>query len=389
MNMHPPQFVIFAAAILALTLAAPASQSREIPAEWVGRYQAKVVSASSGMDGDRTTSFGKGMSQTTLGLQTLACAQDFTMNIDRSGTITGSGRLMYVYQGTAANPTMMLAPAAAAAGVGGLAVNLKDGKQFRDWSFNGQVTPDGEVTINGIPNEPMDLLNVGKWEKHRPWSPLLPVSKSQMRGPFKMKLVSEKGGPPAIRVDQFLQLDDALIRRVHYQAHIFRSDDNVKPVCRHNEPSPPKCAATEYIKTKGVIGVDGIYTVESSRDMKSGESSMTSKAGGGAASAGFSTDSSGNVGWEGEAGLLVGSTQFNPTDGSYSMTVGIGVDTSKLLPGTDNLPSPAKLSEKLELVYDSACGWGIKGTGSVTATGTAGVTMGAGVEGAIFFNKGI
>jgi hypothetical protein len=76
--------------------------------------------------------------------------------------------------------------------------------------------------------------------------------------------------------------------------------------------------------------------------------------------------------------MLSGSAQFNPTDGSYSMSVGVGVDTGAFLPG------PAKLSEKVELVYDSSCGWGIKGTGSVNA-GAAG----AGIEGAIFFNKGL
>lgn len=377
MKTSAPRVATAALAAFAVMLAAPAAQPKDIPAEWVGRYQAKVVSASSGMDGDRATTFGKGMAQTTLTLQTLACAQQFTMDINRYGAITGRGRLMYVYQGTAANPAMMLAPAAAVAGAGGFAVNLKDGRQFRDWSFSGQVTPDGDVTIEGIPNEPMDMLNVGKWEKHRPWSPLPPPNKGQMRGPFKMKLASEKGGPPAIRVEQFLQLDDALIRRVHYQAYIFRSDQNVTPVCRHNEPARPKCAATEYIKTKGVIGVDGGYTIESSRDMKSGETSVTSKVGGDA-TAGFSSDSSGSVGWEGNAGMLVGSTQFNPNDGSYSMTIGVGVDTGKMLPG------PAKLSEKLELVYDSACGWGVKGTGGINA-GAAG----AGVEGAIFFSKGI
>jgi hypothetical protein len=60
------------------------------------------------------------------------------------------------------------------------------------------------------------------------------------------------------------------------------------------------------------------------------------------------------------------------------MTIGVGVDTSSLLPG------PAKLSEKVELVYDSACGWGVKGTGSIN-TGAAS----RGVEGTIFFNKGL
>jgi hypothetical protein len=357
--------------------AQPPAQRDRIPDAWVGRYQAKVVSAKSGFDGDAATTFGKGMTSTTLSLKTLACAQSFDMQVSKSGAITGRGRLMYVYQGGGASPAMMLAPAAAAAGAGGFAVNLKDGKQFRDWNFRGQVAPDGAVEIEGIPDEPMDLLNVGKWEKHRPWSALPPGDKSRMRGPFRMTLASEQGGPPAIRVDQRLPLDDALIRNVHYQAYIFRSDADVTPQCSHAEPARPKCAASEYLKTKGTIGVDGGYTIESSRDMQTGETSVTSKVGGDATK-GFSADSSGNVGYEGSAGMLSGSAQFNPTDGSYSMSVGVGVDTGAFLPG------PAKLSEKVELVYDSSCGWGIKGTGSVNA-GAAG----AGIEGAIFFNKGL
>jgi len=357
--------------------AKPGPQRDRIPDAWVGRYQAKVVSAKSGFDGDASTTFGKGMASTTLSLKTLACAQSFDMRISKSGAITGRGRLMYVYQGGAASPTMMLAPAAAAAGAGGFAVNLKDGRQFRDWTFHGQVAPDGAVEIEGIPNEPMDLLNVGKWEKHRPWSALPADDKAHMRGPFHMTLASEQGGPPAIRVDQRLALGDALIRNVHYQAYIFRSDADVAPQCSHAEPPRPKCAASEYLRTRGVIGVDGGYTIESSRDMKTGETTVTSKVGGDATK-GFSADSSGNVGYEGSAGMLSGSAQFNPTDGSYSMSVGVGVDTSSFLPG------PAKLSEKVELVYDSACGWGVKGTGSVSA-GAAG----AGIEGAIFFNKGV
>ena len=357
--------------------AKPEQRHDRIPDAWVGRWQAKVVSAKSGFDGDAATTFGKGMASTTLSLKTLACAQTFDMQISKSGAITGRGRLMYVYQGGAASPTMMLAPAAAAAGAGGFAVNLKDGRQFRDWNFHGQVSPDGAVEIEGIPDEPMDLLNVGKWEKHRPWSALPADDKAHMRGPFHMTLASEQGGPPAIRVDQRLALGDALIRNVHYQAYIFRSDADVTPQCSHAEPPRPKCAASEYLKTKGTIGVDGGYTIESSRDLKTGETSVTSKVGGDATK-GFSADSAGNVGYEGSAGMLSGSAQFNPTDGSYSMSVGVGVDTGSFLPG------PAKLSEKVELVYDSACGWGVKGTGSVNA-GAAG----AGIEGAIFFSKGV
>ena len=122
----------------------------EIPAAWVGRYQAQVVSATSGKEGDAVSTFGKGLSQTTLMLQTQACAQSFTMDVSRSGAITGRGRIMYVYQGNAGSPMMMMAPAAAAAGAGGFTVNLKDGKQFRDWNFTGQVSPDGTVTINNL-----------------------------------------------------------------------------------------------------------------------------------------------------------------------------------------------------------------------------------------------
>lgn len=362
-------------AIVATSATALAAAPGEIPAAWVGRYQAKVVSATSGKENDAVSTFGKGMTQTTLMLQTQACAQQFTMDVSRSGAITGRGRLMYVYQGNAANPAMMLAPAAAAAGAGGFAVNLKDGRQFRDWTFSGQVSPDGTVEIQGVPDQPMDLLNMGRWEKHRPWSVLPPPDKSKMRGPFRMTLTAGKDAPPAIRVDQVLQLDDALIKRVRYQAYIFRSDADVTPQCQAAVPVAAKCAASEYLKTKGSIGVDGVYTIESSRDLKSGETTTTSKTGGDITK-GFSSDSSGNVGFEGSASALVGSAQFNPTDGSYSMTIGVGVDTGAFLPG------PAKLSEKVELVYDSACGWGIKGTGSIN-----GGAAGAGVEGAIFFTK--
>ncbi|MCU0759808.1 MAG: hypothetical protein MUF07_11530 [Steroidobacteraceae bacterium] len=366
--------------LTAVGAASPASAAPgEIPPAWVGRYQAQVISATSGKEGDAVTSFGKGMTQTTLMLQTQACAQQFTMDVSRSGAISGRGRIMYVYQGNAASPTMMLAPAAAAAGAGGFTVNLRDGRQFRDWNFTGQVAPDGTVTIEGLPGEPMDLLNNGRWEKHRPWSVLPPQDKTKMRGPFVMKLTGgDQAGPPAIRVDQQLQLDDALIKKVRYRAFIVRSDQDIRPQCEAAVPAAPKCAASEYLRTKGSVGVDGAYTIESSRDLKSGETSTTSKVGGGEATAGFSSDSSGNVGWEGNAGALVGSTQFNPTDGSYSMTIGVGVDTGSFLPG------PAKLSEKVELVYDSGCGWGIKGTGSINA-GAAG----AGVEGAIFFTKAL
>lgn len=361
------------------------SRKDKIPDAWVGRYQARYIRATSGMDGDSSTAFGKGKTQTTLNLKTMACAQQFSMDISASGAIEGGGRIMYVYQGTTAIPAAMLAPGLP--GAGGYAANLKDGKQFREWTFSGRVSPDGAVEINGIPNEPMDLLNVGKWEKRKPWSALPPDGPgAAMRGPFHMTLSSESGGPPAIRVEQFLALGDALIKRVHYQAYIFRSDSSVTPDCRAIEPVKTTCPASEYLKAKGTIGVDGVYTVETSKDFKAGKTfkdtaadkgATTSKVGGNT-----SLGSDNNMSVEGSWGAIVGSTQFNPTDGAYQMTVGVGLDTGKILPG------PAKLSEKMELVYDSACGWGIKGTLGVSASAGAG-SAGGGVEGVIYFNKGI
>ncbi|MET0281554.1 MAG: hypothetical protein ABW278_10585 [Steroidobacteraceae bacterium] len=375
--MNAPRVSAAVAAILVAHPALPAS--REIPAEWVGRYQAKVVSASSGMDNDASTSFGgEGVPQTNFHVQTLACATEFSMDISRSGAISGRGKIMYVYRGNAGNAMTMLAPGAVGA-PGGFAMNLKDGKQYRDWNFTGSVTPDGAVEINGIPDTAMDYLNSGKWEKHRPWSALPATDKDHMRGPFKLQLANEKGekGPvPAIRVDRFLQLDDALIRRVRYQTIIQRSDANIVPACKLDEPAPPKCPATEYLKTKAKIGVEGIYTVESSRDLQSGQTSVNSEVGGGM-TGGFSGDSSGGVQWEGGAGPMTGTLQMNPADGSYSVSVGVGVDTGSVLPG------PFKLSEKLELVYDSACGFGIKGTGEIGAGATSNE-----VEGVIFLTKG-
>lgn len=370
---------IGAAATAALFSLPAVTASQQIPDEWVGRYQAKVVSASSGMDNDANTSFGgKGVPQTNFNVQTLACATEFTMDISRNGGITGRGKIMYVYRGRAGNAMTMLAPGAVGA-PGGFSMNLKDGKQYRDWNFTGTVSPSGDVEINGIPDTPMDYLNSGKWEKHRPWSALPATDKDHMRGPFKLKLANEKGekGPvPAIRVDRFLQLDDPLIKRVRYQTIITRSDANIVPACKFDEPAPPKCPATEYIKTKAKIGVEGIYSIESSRDMKSGETSVGSKVGG-EMTGGFSGDSSGGVQWEGGAGPMVGSLQMNPSDGSYSVSMGVGVDTGSVLPG------PFKLSQKLELVYDSACGIGIKGSGDINAG-----TQGSGVEGVIFLTKG-
>ncbi len=44
---------------------------------------------------------------------------------------------------------------------------------------------------------------------------------------------------------------------------------------------------------------------------------------------------------------------------------------------------PAKIKEKLELTYDSKCGWGIKGTVGGGAFGGS-----AAIEGCVFLTKG-
>ena len=159
-----------AMAVAAALLALPAvAASPGIPAEWVGRYQAKVVSASSGMNWGRHDDIrrrqcaGHHLQCADPGLrhrihhghqsqrQHQRARQDH-VRVSRQGgqsaDSAGAGRHRR--------------------GPGRLSVNLKDGKQFRDWTFTGTVTPDGTVEINGIPDTPMDYLNTGKWEKHRP-----------------------------------------------------------------------------------------------------------------------------------------------------------------------------------------------------------------------------
>ena len=89
-----------------------------------------------------------------------------------------------------------------------------------------------------------------------------------------------------------------------------------------------------------------------------------------------------NVSGEWSAGLATGSAEFH-TDGSYEVTIGVGAEV-----GLFSKSSPVKLSEKIELVYDSKCGWGVKGGASIGAEG-AGSKYGASVEGVIFFNKGL
>lgn len=367
--------------------AKPGSASRPqggvFPPEWVGHYEARYVRARSGENAkEASTAFGQGLTGTNVNLQTLACAKEFSMDISSTGSVTGRGRIMYVYQGKALNPMMGLMPTVGTVGMGGFAVNLKDGYQIRDWTFSGTVDPQGRAEIQGIPQQELDLLNVGQWQKIKTWSPLPPdAAGAAMRGPFHMTLATGKESGPHIRVDQWLNLGDKLIRRVHYEAFIVKSSQAITPDCKYEKPAEAKCPASEYIKTKVSLSPHEGVTVEASTTFTKGQGGVeqqgetTTKVGTDA----VNVDTSGKFSVEGSKGMFTGSAEFNPTDGSYAVSVGVGVDTSQVLKD-----APASISQKIELVYDSKCGWGIKGTMS----GKAG-KFGAGVEGAVFFNKGV
>lgn len=358
-------------------------KDKPFPPEWVGHYEAKYVRARSGENAqEANTQFGKGMIGTNINLQTLACAKEFSMDISNEGAITGHGKVMYVYQGKAVNPMMGLTPAPLMVGQGGFGANLKGGYQLRDWSFNGRVDADGKVEIQGLPQGQLDLFNVGKWQKISTWSPLPPDAPgAAMRGPFHMTLATGKESGPLIRADQWLNLNDKLIKKVHYQAFIVKSAQKLTPDCQYVKAAEPKCPASEYIKTKVSMTPHEGVTVEASTTYTKGQGGVESqqetstKVG----TDSINVDTSGKISAEGSKGMFTGSAEFNPTDGSYAVSVGVGVDTSEVLKG-----SPASVSEKIELVYDSKCGWGIKGT-----MGAKAGKAGAGVEGAVYFSKGI
>lgn len=358
-------------------------KDKPFPPEWVGHYEAKYVRARSGENAkEASTQFGKGMTGTNVNLQTLACAKEFSMDISNAGTLTGHGKVMFVYQGKAANPMLGLTPAPLMAGQGGFGTNLKGGYQIRDWTFTGKVDTKGNVEVQGMPEGKLDLLNVGQWQKISPWSPLPPDAPgAAMRGPFHMILATGRESGPLIRVDQWLNLNDKLIRKVHYQAFIVKSAQKITPDCNYEKPKEPKCPASEYIKTKVSMTPHEGVTVEASTTYTKGQGGVdqqqetSTKVG----TDSINVDTSGKISAEGSKGMFTGSAEFNPTDGSYAVSVGVGIDTSSVLKG-----APASISEKVELVYDSKCGWGIKGT-----LGAKAGKVGAGVEGAVYFNKGI
>lgn len=340
-------------------------------AQWEGHYEADAVSARSGETAkEANTTFGKDLAQTTINLQTLACAKDFSMDISKSGQITGTGKVMYVYQGSAGGPVTGMAPAPLAAMHGGFGTNLKDGFQLRDWSFTGTVDAEGNVEISGMPSGELDLYNVGKWQKIKTWSPFPPdAAGAAMKGPFHMKIVNDEKMGPVIKVDQWLELGDKLIRRVHYRAYIYRSDADVTPDCKTLGADPvAKCPATEFIKTKVAFNPRQNISIEQSTTYAPGQEAQQEMAV--------------NVVAEHEMGPVTAEAEFHQ-DGSYEFSVGVGVDTESLTHG-----GPFKFSEKLALVYDSKCGWGVKASAGAEMEGL-GTKSGVSVEGVIFFNKGL
>lgn len=346
-------------------------EKRDKLAQWEGHYEADAVSARSGETAkEANTTFGKDLAQTTINLQTLACAKEFSMDISKSGNITGSGKVMYVYQGSAGGPVTGMSPAPLTALYGGFGTNLKDGFQLRDWSFTGTVDEEGNVEISGMPSGDLDLYNVGEWQKKKTWSPFPPdAAGAAMKGPFHMKIVNDEKMGPVIKVDQWLELGDKLIRRVHYRAYIYRSETDVTPDCKTLGADPvAKCPATEFIKTKVSFNPRENISIEQSTTYAPGQEAQQEMAV--------------NIVAEHDFGPFTGEAEFHQ-DGSYEFSIGVGVDTESLTHG-----GPFKLSEKLALVYDSKCGWGVKASAGAEMEGLD-TKAGVSVEGVIFFNKGM
>ena len=190
-----------------------------------------------------------------------------------------------------------------------------------------------------------------------------------MKGPFHMKLVNDVKMGPVIKVDQWLELGDKLIRRVHYRAYIYRSDGDITPDCKTLGADPqPKCPASEFIKTKVSFNPRENISIEQSTTYAPGQTAQQEMAV--------------NVVAEHDLGPLSAAAEFHQ-DGSYEFSIGVGVDTEDLTHG-----GPFKFGEKLDLVYDSKCGWGVKASAGVEMGGF-GTKTGASVEGVIFFNKGL
>jgi Flp pilus assembly protein TadD len=354
---------------------APDFNEAPIPAAWVGHYEADYVRGKT----LHIKQYGSGMTGTNVREDILTCTKSFSMDIDQAGNITGQAKVMYVYLGKAMNPAMSMAPGFMVAKYGNFMATIKDGSEILDFNFTGKVDSKGIVEINGMPEGQLDFYNAGQWQKINPWN-VLPPPDNNPRGAARMQLATEKkSGIPSIYINRVVKFSADMT--LTYQAYIKKSDTPITCDCKLLEPPKPTCPASQYLKAKASVGADGHMTVETSHDLQTGDNTTTTKVSGGAEAAGVSAtgsvDAAGNVSVEGSVGMLVGSEQYNMVDGSYQMTVGLGINTGSALPG------PNKISEKVELVYDSACGWGIKGTAGITT-----MSMGAGVEGCVYFNRG-
>lgn len=349
----------------------------EMIAIWQGHYEAENISAKSGETAaEANTQFGKDNYQTNINLVTIACVKSFSMDISKNGVITGQGEIMYVYRGGAMNPVANISGMAQAYG-GGFKTNLKDGFQIRNWNFTGSIDENGNIEINGLPSEKLDLYNINEWQKITPWSPLKPDAPgAAMKGPFHLKMTEGKDGKHFAQLDDYLALNDKLIKKVHYQTLILKTDDKLTPDCMAPVVAPPAndCPASEFIKTKVAMTQNDHITVEKS-------TTYTKDANGNVKA---NTENAVNVSSEFSAGMATGSVEFH-TDGSFECTVGIGMST----PDFNLKGMEIKGSEKLELIYDSKCGFGVKASAAAKANVKHVAEGSASVEGVIFFNKGL
>lgn len=347
-------------------------------AMWEGHYEAETISAKSGETAaEANTQFGKDMYQTNINLVTIACVKTFSMDISKRGNISGTGEILYVYQGGASNPVAGMTPSVMTAQYGGFKTNLKDGAQTRGWSFSGTIDEEGNIEITGLPSEKLDLYNTGEWQKITPWSPLKPdAAGAAMKGPFHLKMTEGKDGKHFAQLDDYITLNDKLIKKVHYRALILKTNEDIKPNCQAptSAPEAAACPASEFIKTKVALTQADHVTVESSKTFSKGDNGGVQA----------QSDNAVNVSGEYSKGLFTSSVEFH-SDNSYECTVGIGISPEAMIKGM-----PVGLSEKLELIYDSKCGWGVKASAAAKAKlGATGAEASTSVEGVIFFNKGL
>lgn len=349
----------------------------EMIAIWEGHYEAENISAKSGETAaEANTQFGKDNYQTNINLITIACVKSFSMDISKNGNISGTGEIMYVYRGGAMNPVANISGLAQTYG-GGFKTNLKNGFQIRNWNFTGSIDENGNIEINGLPTEKLDLYNVNEWQKITPWSPLKPeAAGAAMKGPFHLTMTEGKDGKHFAQLDDYLALNDKLIKKVHYQALIIKTDEKLSPDCQAPvvAPAANDCPASEFIKTKVALTQNDHIAVERS-------TTFTKDASGNVKA---QTENAVNVSSEFSGGMATGSVEFH-TDGSFECTVGIGLSSPEFtIKGAE-----IKGSEKLELIYDSKCGFGVKASAAAKANIKHVAEGSASVEGVIFFNKGL